>query len=190
MDAPMLEHQESSEILLVETSSFQKTGSPIWYADNQFQDIRITQHYAIEVTQICSTAMHIATWKTCEKLQRHRGYFLHPSLTRSTGTSVARPILRYAPSVLYLYAIRLEKGLFIDCTIFPDTSGSPCRKTPYAPDATVHSLIQLKEMGYSPHMIDSQMGVSHWNLTRCIDCRSKGGIPQVPVFWPVEWPWF
>ncbi|MFA6652562.1 MAG: hypothetical protein WCS46_07800, partial [Bacteroidales bacterium] len=57
-------------------------------------------------------------------------------------------------------------------------------------ESDISSLIELHSMGYSPHMIDAQMAVSHWNLTRCIDCRSKGGTPIVPVFWPVQWPWF
>jgi len=41
---------------------------------------------------------------------------------------------------------------------------------------------------YSPYMIDEQMGVSFWNLTRCVDCRYFGGEPVRPSFWPEVWP--
>ena len=155
--------------------------------DNQFQ-ISVSQHYAIEVTQTVLDSVHIATWKTCEKTPI--GDIFSPQPNEINGNiRCTTDLVRAIGFVSVCNSVR--KRLFIDCTGLPGYVREPMPEDTLMPlDATVHSLIQLKEMGYSPHMIDSQMGVSHWNLTRCIDCRSKGGIPQVPVFWPVEWPWF
>jgi hypothetical protein len=55
-------------------------------------------------------------------------------------------------------------------------------------NASAQNLARLKQEGYSPYMVDPMANASVWNLTRCIDCRSKGGKPEVPSFWPPKWP--
>ncbi|MDD2538378.1 MAG: DUF4249 domain-containing protein [Bacteroidales bacterium] len=184
--------RESSEILLVETSSLSEDRiTDLVIQTISFRDIRITQHYAIEVTQ---TVLDSDAYRYLENMRKNSndiGDIFSPQPNEINGNirCTTDPEVRAIGFVSVCNSVR--KRLFIDCTGLPGYVREPMPEDTLMPlDATVHSLIQLKEMGYSPHMIDSQMGVSHWNLTRCIDCRSKGGIPQVPVFWPVEWPWF
>jgi len=85
----------------------------------------------------------------------------------------------------------VRKRLFISCIGLPGYVREPMPPDTVVPlNSTVGFMIALIQQGFSPHTIDPLAGVSYWNLTRCIDCRSKGGKPEVPSFWPAEWPRF
>jgi len=184
--------QQSSEILLKETSTLSEDRiKDLKIHTIKFRDLRITQHYLIEVTQ---TVLDSDAYNYLENMRKNSndiGDLFSPQPNEISGNirCVTDPDTRAIGFVSVCNSI--TKKLLIDCTGLPGYVREPMPEdTLMSLEADISSLLELHSMGYSPHMIDAQAGVSHWNLTRCIDCRSKGGVPMVPAFWPIEWPWF
>lgn len=184
--------QGSSEILLVETSSLsQDRIRDLEIHSIEFRDIRITQHYTIEVTQ---TVLDNDAFQYMENMRKNSydiGDIFSPQPNEISGNirCVTDPSVRAIGFVSVCNSIR--QRLFINCVGLPGYIREPMPSDTIVPlDAKVTTMLSLIQMGYTPHTIDPMAEVSYWNLTRCIDCRSKGGKPVVPPFWPVEWPWF
>ncbi|HPK38546.1 MAG: hypothetical protein BWX93_00241 [Bacteroidetes bacterium ADurb.Bin139] len=182
----------SSEILLVETSSLvQDRIVDLEIHSINFRDIRITQHYCIDVTQ---TVLDNDAYLYMENMRRNSydiGNIFSPQPNEISGNirCVTDPSVRAIGFVSVCNSVR--KKLFINCIGLPGYIREPMPPDTIVPlDAKVSLMLSLIQEGYSPHTIDPLAKVSYWNLTRCIDCRSKGGQPVVPAFWPVEWPWF
>ncbi|MDD2289437.1 MAG: DUF4249 domain-containing protein [Bacteroidales bacterium] len=182
----------SSEILLVETSSLvQDRIVDLEIHSINFRDIRITQHYCIDVTQ---TVLDNDAYLYMENMRRNSydiGDIFSPQPNEISGNirCVTDPSVRAIGFVSVCNSVR--KKLFINCIGLPSYIREPMPPDTIVPlDAKVSLMISLIQLGYSPHTVDPLAKATYWNLTRCIDCRSKGGKPVVPTFWPVEWPWF
>ncbi len=182
----------SSEIILVETSSLvQDRISDLEIHSINFRDIRITQHYCIDVTQ---TVLDNDAYLYMENMRKNSydiGDIFSPQPNEISGNihCVTDPSVRAIGFVSVCNSVR--KMLFINCIGLPGYVREPMPPDSIlSMDEKVSVLISMIQQGYSPHTIDPLANVSYWNLTRCIDCRTKGGKPDVPAFWPVEWPWF
>jgi len=182
----------SSEILLVETSSLvQDRIIDLEIHSIDFRDIRITQHYSIEVVQ---TVLDNDAYLYMENMRKNSYdigdiFSPQPNDIRGNISCVTDPSVRAIGFVSVCNSVR--KRLFISCIGLPGYVREPMPPDTVVPlNSTVGFMIALIQQGFSPHTIDPLAGVSYWNLTRCIDCRSKGGKPEVPSFWPAEWPRF
>ncbi len=184
--------RESSEILLVETSSLSedRINDLVLHTIN-FSDIRITQHYSIEVIQTVLDRDAYAYLKNMKKNSNDIGDLFSPQPNEISGNirCVSDPSVRAVGFVSVCNSVK--KRLFINCLGLP---GYPRERLPEDTlmplSANAQSLIRLKQEGFSPYMVDPMAKASYWNLTRCIDCRSKGGTINIPSFWPAEWPRF
>ena len=183
---------ESSEILLIETSSLAEDRiRDLEIHTINFRDIRITQHYTIEVIQ---TVLDNDAYRYMENMRKNSydiGDLFSPQPNEISGNirCITDPSVRAIGFVSVCNSIR--KRLYINCIGLPGYIREPMPEDTLVPlDAKLTTMLSLIQQGYTPHTIDPIEKVSYWNLTRCIDCRSKGGKPVVPPFWPVEWPWF
>jgi len=184
--------RESSDIILLETSSLSEDRITDYELHSiNFRDIRITQHYTIEVVQ---TVLDSEAYKYMENMRKNSydiGNLFSPQPNEISGNirCVTDQSVRAIGFVTVCNSVR--KRLLIDCVGLPGYPREAMPQDTLVPlDAKVSTMLSLIQEGYSPYMIDPMANVSYWNLTRCIDCRSKGGQPEVPFFWPVEWPRF
>lgn len=180
----------SSEILLVETSTLsENTIKDFVIQTLEYQDIRITQHYSIEVIQTVLDKDAFDYMQNMKKNSNDIGGLFSPQPHEISGNikCVTDPNVRTVGFVSVCNTV--SKRLFIDCTSLPFYVRERLPEDTLMPlKASIQSLARLRQEGYSPYMVDPMAEASVWNLTRCIDCRSKGGKPEVPSFWPPKWP--
>lgn len=180
----------SSEILLVETSALsENTIKDFVIQTLEYRDIRITQHYSIEVIQTVLDKDAYYYLQNMKKNSNDIGGLFSPQPHELSGNIKCStdPSIRAVGFVSVCNSV--SKRLFIDCTGLPGYVRERLPEDKTMPlNASAQSLARLKQEGYSPYMVDPMANASVWNLTRCIDCRSKGGKPEVPSFWPPKWP--
>lgn len=182
--------RESSEILLIETSALKEDRiKDLVIQTIEYRDIRITQHYSIEVIQTVLDKDAFLYMENMKKNSNDIGGLFSPQPHEISGNirCVTDSSLRAVGFISVCNSV--SKRLFIDCTGLP---GYVREKMPedtvISLAATPYRILRVLQMGYLPYLVDNQTESSYWNLSRCIDCRSKGGKPEVPSFWPAEWP--
>ncbi|NLA15423.1 MAG: DUF4249 domain-containing protein [Bacteroidales bacterium] len=181
---------KSSNILLLETTSLSEDKIKDFLLQTiEYRNIRITQHYSIEVVQTVLDKDAYDYWQNMRKNSTEIGGLFSPQPNEISGNinCVSDPSVRAVGFVSVCNSV--SKRLFVDCTSLPGYVRTRLPDdTLMSLSANIYGLQRLKQMGFSPYLVDNQMEVSYWNLTKCIDCRSKGGTPEVPPFWPPEWP--
>ncbi len=181
--------EPASDILLLETTNLSEDrvkDFPI--RKIPYKNIRISQHYSIEVTQTILTPQAYEYLETMRKNSNDVGDLFSPQPNEIRGNirCVNDPD---AFAIGYISVCNSgRQRLSVDCTELPEVYETLLEDTIMSLKSRPYDLSILVGLCYSPYMIDEQMGVSFWNLTRCVDCRYFGGEPVRPSFWPEVWP--